>query len=112
MLQNGWRTKVILQVEPKEKRRRERTKLTSFEGHFDIVVIPGFVASDKQGLASTLSRYSTDFSAAIFAYILAAKSLTVCSTTEWNFSTPLPKMLAVGFLLLRRNGETVFPYHR
>lgn len=43
----------------------------------NVLVIPGFVASDKEGLASTLSRHSSDFSAAIFAYLLSAKSLTV-----------------------------------
>eukprot|EP01126_Amoeba_proteus_P000422 TRINITY_DN10125_c0_g2_i3.p1 TRINITY_DN10125_c0_g2~~TRINITY_DN10125_c0_g2_i3.p1 ORF type:complete len:772 (-),score=163.05 TRINITY_DN10125_c0_g2_i3:525-2840(-) len=52
----------------------------------ELVVIPGFVASDTNGLATTLKRYSSDFSAAIFANLMKAKILTIWTDVDGIYS--------------------------
>ncbi len=42
-----------------------------------VLVITGFIASDETGLHTTLGRNGSDFSASIFAALLAAKDLTI-----------------------------------
>ncbi|MEL6869031.1 MAG: bifunctional aspartate kinase/homoserine dehydrogenase I [Pseudomonadota bacterium] len=43
----------------------------------DIAIITGFVASDEQGRQTTLGRNGSDHSAAIFAALLRARSITI-----------------------------------
>ncbi|MEM9172512.1 MAG: bifunctional aspartate kinase/homoserine dehydrogenase I [Pseudomonadota bacterium] len=43
----------------------------------DIAVVTGFIATDTDGLQTTLGRNGSDHSAAIFAALLRAKSLTI-----------------------------------
>jgi aspartokinase/homoserine dehydrogenase 1 len=42
-----------------------------------VLVIPGFVASDTQGLQTTLGRNGSDFSASIFAALLRAREIVI-----------------------------------
>lgn len=44
---------------------------------FDTILTQGFIGSTKQGYTTTLGREGSDFSAAIFAYCLNAKSMTI-----------------------------------
>ncbi len=57
----------------------ERSVATSFSG---IVVITGFIATDEQGLQLTLGRNGSDHSAAIFAALLKADSLTIWTDVD------------------------------
>lgn len=45
--------------------------------HHDIVISQGFIARTSEGKISTLGREGSDYSAAIFAYALDAKCLTI-----------------------------------
>ncbi len=45
--------------------------------NFDTVLTQGFIGSTKQGYTTTLGREGSDFSAAVFAYCLNAKSMTI-----------------------------------
>jgi aspartokinase/homoserine dehydrogenase 1 len=47
-----------------------------------ILVITGFIASDKDGLATTLKRNGSDFSASIFAKLLSATSITIWTDVD------------------------------
>ena len=42
-----------------------------------VVITQGFIASDHQGRTTTLGREGSDYSAAIFAYCLGAKEMTI-----------------------------------
>lgn len=42
-----------------------------------LYITQGFIAADSNGFATTLGREGSDYSAAIFAYILNAKSVTI-----------------------------------
>lgn len=44
---------------------------------FGVVVTQGFIASDNQNRTTTLGREGSDYSAAIFAYCLNAKQMTI-----------------------------------
>ena len=44
---------------------------------FDLYVIPGFIASDKEGNTTTLGRGGSDYTAALFAAALDAKQLEI-----------------------------------
>jgi len=57
----------------------ERSIATSFSG---IVAITGFIATDEQGLQMTLGRNGSDHSAAIFAALLKADSLTIWTDVD------------------------------
>jgi len=48
----------------------------------DTLVITGYIASTKNGIATTLARNGSDFSAAIFARLLSADSLTIWTDVD------------------------------
>ncbi|MGD2043504.1 MAG: aspartate kinase, partial [Acidimicrobiia bacterium] len=48
----------------------------------DLVVITGFIASDRQGAATTLGRNGSDYSAAIFAALLDAQELIIWTDVD------------------------------
>lgn len=48
----------------------------------DYVIITGFVATTSEGIATTLKRNGSDFSASIFAYLLEAKELTIWTDVD------------------------------
>lgn len=45
--------------------------------HFDIVVTQGFLGGTQEGVTTTLGREGSDYSAAIFAYTLDVKEVTI-----------------------------------
>lgn len=52
----------------------------------DLLVITGYVASTQDGVATTLKRNGSDLSAAIFAALLGAESLTIWTDVDGVFS--------------------------
>ncbi len=48
----------------------------------DYLVITGFVASTLEGIATTLKRNGSDYSASIFAYLLKAKELSIWTDVD------------------------------
>ena len=47
-----------------------------------IAVITGFIASDEEGLQTTLGRNGSDYSAAIFAALVGAADLTIWTDVD------------------------------
>ena len=69
-----------------------------FEG---IAVITGFIASDEEGLQTTLGRNGSDFSAAIFAALASAAELTIWSDVDGVMSADpnrVPEAQVIGRL--------------
>jgi aspartokinase/homoserine dehydrogenase 1 len=63
-----------------ESRRRCHEVIgPDFEG---VAVITGYVASDREGLPSTLGRNGSDYSASIFAALLAADAVTIWTDVD------------------------------
>jgi aspartokinase/homoserine dehydrogenase 1 len=52
------------------------------EGCSNIAVITGFIASDEEGLQTTLGRNGSDFSASIFAALTSAAELTIWTDVD------------------------------
>ncbi len=86
----GWLdARDVLVVEPGEihpvvqwdesRRRIDAWAATSTD---DVVVIPGFVASDASGLPTTLGRNGSDSSASIFASLLRADSVSIWTDVD------------------------------
>lgn len=63
---------------------RSRANLDAWlaESSHDIVVITGFIASDSKGAPTTLGRNGSDYSAAIFSYLLQADELTIWTDVD------------------------------
>ena len=59
--------------------RFDKAIASDFRG---IAVITGFIASDREGLQTTLGRNGSDFSAAIFAALSEASELTIWSDVD------------------------------
>lgn len=64
------------------ERSRERLQLALPKEFGGIVVITGFIAADEEGLHATLGRNGSDFSAAIFASLFEAESLTIWTDVD------------------------------
>lgn len=50
--------------------------------HSDIVVVTGFIASDRTGAATTLGRNGSDYSASIFAALLGASEINIWTDVD------------------------------
>ncbi|HWW74076.1 MAG TPA: hypothetical protein VNZ44_01700, partial [Pyrinomonadaceae bacterium] len=62
---------------------RERLSLwRSEEGGAGIVVVTGYVASTADGVATTLKRNGSDYSASIFGALLGAESITIWTDVD------------------------------
>jgi aspartokinase/homoserine dehydrogenase 1 len=61
---------------------RKKWQTVLAEGVSNIVVITGFIASDEDGLQTTLGRNGSDFSASIFAALTAAAELTIWTDVD------------------------------
>lgn len=57
--------------------KTDKAVRTFFEGQHQIVVLPGFIASDEAGITTTLGRGGSDYTAAIVAGALQAVSLEI-----------------------------------
>ncbi len=63
-------------------RSRERFQAAAGEGVTGICVITGFIASDEEGLQTTLGRNGSDYSAAIFAALGDADELSIWTDVD------------------------------
>lgn len=54
-----------------------REEVTELMKENDVVITQGFIGSDAQGYTTTLGREGSDYTAAIFAYCLDAKELSI-----------------------------------
>ncbi|PQJ35400.1 bifunctional aspartate kinase/homoserine dehydrogenase I [Salinibacter sp. 10B] len=61
---------------------RERFVDWQAEQDAEVLVLTGFIASTPEGVPTTLGRNGSDYSAAIFAALLGAKSLTIWTDTD------------------------------
>jgi aspartokinase/homoserine dehydrogenase 1 len=61
---------------------RKKWQTVLDEGVTNIVVITGFIASDENGLQTTLGRNGSDFSASIFAALTSAAELTIWTDVD------------------------------
>ena len=61
-------------------------KLTDWQVKADLLVITGYIASTHDGVATTLKRNGSDFSASIFAALLGASSLTIWTDVDGVYS--------------------------
>src|SRR5690606_38605435 len=64
------------------ERTRENWNSVLAEGASPIVVITGFIASDEDGMQTTLGRNGSDFSASIFAALASAAELTIWTDVD------------------------------
>lgn len=65
---------------------------------FDQLVITGFIAADMEGKRITLGRNGSDFSAAIFANLFNAPSLTIWTDVDGVYSAD-PKLVKAAFVI-------------
>jgi aspartokinase/homoserine dehydrogenase 1 len=76
------------------------------EAHFDqhtagISVVTGFIASDRQGLHTTLGRNGSDYSASILAALLGAENITIWTDVDGVMSADpsrVPEAAVIGDL--------------
>lgn len=64
----------------------ENTNLPSFDEHPHRILTQGFIGSTEDGHTTTLGREGSDFSAAIFAYMLDAESVTIWKDVPGMFN--------------------------
>ncbi len=67
------------------------TYMPSFESSPMRIVTQGFIGSTEDGLTTTLGREGSDFSAAIFAYVLECESVTIWKDVPGMFNAD-PKL--------------------
>jgi len=67
------------------------THMPSFESSPMRIVTQGFIGSTEDGLTTTLGREGSDFSAAIFAYVLDCESVTIWKDVPGMFNAD-PKL--------------------
>jgi aspartokinase/homoserine dehydrogenase 1 len=60
---------------------------------FDVYIVPGFIASDKEGNTTTLGRGGSDYTGAIFAAALKATALEIWTDVS-GMMTADPKMVS------------------
>jgi aspartokinase/homoserine dehydrogenase 1 len=63
-----------------------QAKLNAGQIKTDLLVITGYIASTHDGVATTLKRNGSDFSASIFAALLGASSLTIWTDVDGVYS--------------------------
>jgi len=61
----------------KETENNVNKKLRPLLENYDTIILQGFIGGTKEGLYTTLGREGSDYSAAIIAHCLGAKSLTI-----------------------------------
>ncbi len=75
---------------------------THFPADFrGIIVVTGFIASDRQGLHTTLGRNGSDFSASIVGALLAAEKITIWTDVDGVMSADpgrVPEAAVIGSL--------------
>jgi bifunctional aspartokinase / homoserine dehydrogenase 1 len=81
----------VLVVEPQSNTvvidwQLSREKLKNRPVDTDVAVITGYIAATHDGVATTLKRNGSDFSASIFAALLGAQSLTIWTDVDGVYS--------------------------
>ena len=81
----------VLVVEPQSNSividwQLSREKLKNKSVETDLLIITGYIASTHDGVATTLKRNGSDFSASIFAALLGASSLTIWTDVDGVYS--------------------------
>ena len=81
----------VLVVEPQSNTvvidwQLSREKLKNHPVETDLLVITGYIAATHDGVATTLKRNGSDFSASIFAALLGAQSLTIWTDVDGVYS--------------------------
>ena len=80
------------QVDWKKTEKEVKEKLNNLFLETDLVLTQGFIGSTREGYTTTLGREGSDYSAAIFAYCLNAKSLTIWKDVEGLMSADPKRM--------------------
>ena len=80
------------QVDWKKTEQETKEKFKNLFLETDLVLTQGFLGSTREGYTTTLGREGSDYSAAIFAYCLNAKSLTIWKDVEGLMSADPKRM--------------------
>ncbi|HLM58393.1 MAG TPA: bifunctional aspartate kinase/homoserine dehydrogenase I [Pyrinomonadaceae bacterium] len=81
------------------------------EGGARVVVVTGYVASTREGVATTLKRNGSDFSASIFAALLGADSITIWTDVDGVLSADprrVPDALVIPELSYQEAAELAY----
>lgn len=81
------------QVDWKKTQQAVKDKFKTLFLETDLVLTQGFIGSTREGYTTTLGREGSDYSAAILAYCLNAKSLTIWKDVEGLMSADPKRML-------------------
>lgn len=81
------------QVDWKKTQQEVEEKFKNLFLETDLVITQGFLGSTREGYTTTLGREGSDYSAAILAYCLNAKSLTIWKDVDGLMSAD-PKRMA------------------
>ena len=81
------------QVDWKKTEKEVKEKLNNLFLETDLVLTQGFIGSTREGYTTTLGREGSDYSAAILAYCLNAKSLTIWKDVDGLMSADPKRML-------------------
>lgn len=80
------------QVDWKKTEKEVKEKLNNLFLETDLVLTQGFIGSTREGYTTTLGREGSDYSAAILAYCLNAKSLTIWKDVDGLMSADPKRM--------------------
>lgn len=80
------------QVDWKKTEKEVKEKLNTLFLETDLVLTQGFIGSTREGYTTTLGREGSDYSAAILAYCLNAKSLTIWKDVDGLMSADPKRM--------------------
>ena len=80
------------QVDWKKTQQAVKDKFKTLFLETDLVLTQGFIGSTREGYTTTLGREGSDYSAAILAYCLNAKSLTIWKDVEGLMSADPKRM--------------------
>ena len=80
------------QVDWKKTEQETKEKFKNLFLETDLVLTQGFIGSTREGYTTTLGREGSDYSAAILAYCLNAKSLTIWKDVEGLMSADPKRM--------------------
>ena len=116
----------LIQTEPSEaypvvnfEISKEKTKSTFHNIKENVVIVPGFIASNVEGETTTLGRGGSDYTAALLASFLEARSLEIWTDVSGMFTAnpkkvsqakPIPKLSYQEAMELSHFGaEVIYP---
>ncbi len=105
--------RLVLEVEPHEKNvtvdfKSSQIKLDSWltKNRNDFIIITGFVASTREGLATTLKRNGSDYSASIFGSLFNANEIIIWTDVDGVLSAD-PRLVPEAVTLLELSYDEV-----